>query len=133
MPLRTRNTWWGVTLDAPDARELARFYAGLLGWQVYSDPDGDTFNVAPSRDAGYNLGFKTEPQYARPQWPTEPGQPQMSMHLEIEVDDLEEAVTYAVTVGAEVAAHQPQPTVCVMLDPAGHPFCLYLGPDGRQP
>ena len=27
MPLRSRNLWWGVTLNAPDARELARFYA----------------------------------------------------------------------------------------------------------
>ena len=50
----------------------------------------------------------------------------MSMHLEIQVDDLDEAVAHAVSVGAEVAAHQPKVTVRVMLDPAGHPFCLYL-------
>ena len=31
----------------------------------------------------------------------------------------------AVGVGAEVAAFQPQSNVRVMLDPAGHPFCLY--------
>jgi len=36
-------------------------------------------------------------------------------------------VAHAVSVGAEVAAHQPQDTARVMLDPAGHPFCLYLG------
>ena len=35
MPLRTRTSWWGVTLDAPDALELARFYADLLGWELF--------------------------------------------------------------------------------------------------
>jgi hypothetical protein len=49
------------------------------------------------------------------------------MHLEIQVDDLDEAVTYALGVGAELADYQPQDSVRVMLDPAGHPFCLYLG------
>lgn len=49
----------------------------------------------------------------------------MSLHLDIEVDDLEQAVAYAVEVGAEQAEYQPQKNVRVMLDPAGHPFCLY--------
>ena len=126
MPLRTRTSWWGVTLDAPDAQELARFYADLLGWELFREPDGDGASVAPSVDAGYNLGFKTEPQYTRPAWPPQPGWPQMSMHLEIEVDDLDEAVDHALSVGAEMAHYQPQETVRVMFDPAGHPFCLYL-------
>jgi hypothetical protein len=126
MPLRTRSQWWGVVLDAPDARELAHFYARLLGWQIFLDPDGDGASVAPSESAGYNLGFQTVPDYARPVWPAEAGRPQMSMHLDIQVDDLAEAVAHAVSVGAELAGHQPQPTVRVLLDPAGHPFCLYL-------
>jgi predicted enzyme related to lactoylglutathione lyase len=125
MPLRSRSTWWGVTLDAPDGPALARFYAELLGWQYFSDDDGGA-SVAPSGDAGYNLGFQTEEHYVRPVWPATPGEPQMSMHLEIQVDDLPEAVAFAVGLGAEQAAHQPQDTVRVMLDPAGHPFCLYL-------
>jgi catechol 2,3-dioxygenase-like lactoylglutathione lyase family enzyme len=127
MPLRTLNQWWGVTLDAPDARALARFYANLLGWELFENDGEDGAAVAPSADAGYNLGFQTESQYVRPVWPAEPGRPQMSMHLEIQVDDLDEAVAFAVAAGAEVAAFQPQETVRVMLDPAGHPFCLYLG------
>jgi hypothetical protein len=28
--------------------------------------------------------------------------------------------------GAELACHQPQDDVRVLLDPVGHPFCLYL-------
>jgi hypothetical protein len=52
----------------------------------------------------------------------------MSMHLDVEVDDLDQAVRHAVEAGAELAGYQPQLTVRVMLDPAGHPFCLYLDP-----
>ncbi len=130
MTLRTGAQWWGVVLDAPNGPDLAHFYARLLGWQVFNE-DEDGAAVAPSEDAGYNLGCQTEEHYARPVWPTEDGKPQMSMHLDIEVDDLEEAVAYAIGVGAEVASYQPQETVRVMLDPAGHPFCLYLDPSGE--
>lgn len=128
MAVRTTKTWFGVALDAPDARELARFYAELLGWQTFGDGD-DWVTLAPSETAGYNLAFATENNYVRPVWPSQPGEQQMSMHLDIEVDDLEEAVAAAVAIGAEEAAYQPQQTVRVMLDPAGHPFCLYLGDD----
>ena len=118
-----KRRWWGVTLDAPDAAELARFYARLLNWQV--GPSG--LFVAPSPDAGYYLGFQTEPHYKRPVWPADQGdQQQMQMHLEIEVDSLDEAVSNAVAAGATPADFQPQPNVRVMLDPAGHPFCLYV-------
>ncbi|MEJ7629837.1 MAG: VOC family protein [Nocardioidaceae bacterium] len=116
--LRTQKQWWGVSLDAPDGRELAHFYARLLDWQVFGDDEGGA-TVAPSEDAGYNLGFQTEKEYARPVWPAVDGQPQMSMHLDIEVDDLDE-VANAVKVGAEIASYQSQEKVRVMLDPAGH-------------
>ena len=129
MALRTKTQWWGVVLDAPDGPALARFYARLLGWTIFNESPGWA-DLAPSEDAGYNLAFATEENYARPVWPTVAGQPQMSMHLDIEVDDLSEAVAYAIEVGAEVASYQPQETVRVMLDPAGHPFCLYLDTAG---
>ena len=51
----------------------------------------------------------------------------MMMHLEIKVDDLEASVAHAVAQGATLAGFQPQEDVRVCLDPAGHPFCLYLG------
>ncbi|MDQ3105128.1 MAG: VOC family protein [Actinomycetota bacterium] len=128
MVLRTKSQWWGVVLDAPDARELARFYQRLLGWRIFNE-SADWVDLAPSEDAGYNLAFATEPNYVRPVWPTVAGQPQMSLHLDIGVDDVEEAVAHAIEVGAELAPYQPQETVRVLLDPAGHPFCLYLDLD----
>jgi hypothetical protein len=128
MPLRTTKHWLGVALDAPDARALAHFYQRLLDWRIFDESDA-WCTLAPSEDAGYNLAFQTEPKYVRPVWPAEDGKPQMSVHLDLEVDDLEQAVAHAVAVGAELAAFQPQDDVRVMLDPAGHPFCLYLGSD----
>ena len=129
MALRTGTAWWGVVLDAPDGPALAHFYARLLGWQVFDESDGGAA-VAPSVDAGYNLAFQTEEHYVRPVWPGVAGQPLMMMHLDIEVDALDEAVAHALEVGAELASYQPQETVRVMLDPAGHPFCLYLDNTG---
>lgn len=125
MTLRTKTQWWGVALDAPDARELAHFYQRLLGWRIYNESD-EWVDLAPSEDAGYNLAFQTEPKYVRPVWPAADGEPQMSMHLDIEVDDLDEAVSHALEVGAQLASFQPQEPVRVMLDPVGHPFCLYV-------
>lgn len=128
MPLRTTKHWFGVVLDAPDASELAHFYRDLLGWQLFKDtPEWAT--LAPSETAGYNFAFQQEPNYVRPVWPSEPGKPLMMLHLDLEVDDLDVATAHALSVGAELAPHQPQEAVRVFLDPAGHPFCLYLDPE----
>src|SRR3954453_17432984 len=124
MPLRTKKTWFGVVLDAPDARELAHFYQRLLGWTIFNEKAG-WVDLAPSEDAGYNFSFATEKHYARPVWPTVDGEPQMSLHLDIEGGDLDEAVGYAAEGGAAQAESQPQETVPVIFAPAGPPFCPY--------
>ena len=103
---------------------LARFYAGLLGWQI-AKQDADGAAVAPPDGVAY-LGFQTAEGYVPPVWPPADGTQQMMMHLDFEVSDLAAAVTHALELGAREAEHQPQDNVRVMLDPAGHPFCLYL-------
>ena len=120
---RPRMSLTAVVLDAPDVPALAGFYERLLGWPVGSkEPDWMTLRP-PGGGAG--LSFQTESAYARPTWPAGPGDQQMSMHLDIEVDDLDAAIAYAVSIGATVADFQPQRDVRVCLDPAGHPFCLW--------
>ena len=52
----------------------------------------------------------------------------MMMHLDIGVADLDAGVEWALAAGAVLAEHQPQEGVRVILDPAGHPFCLFLDP-----
>jgi catechol 2,3-dioxygenase-like lactoylglutathione lyase family enzyme len=121
---RPPMTLSGVVLDAPDARELAAFYRRLLGWEVEQDEPGWVKLRAPG--GGPGLSFQTEKAYARPTWPAGPGDQQMMVHLDIAVDDLEEAGAHAVAAGATLASYQPQDDVRVHLDPAGHPFCLFL-------
>lgn len=121
---RPRMTLTATVLDAPDARELADFYRRLLGWTVVADePDWVKLNP-PGGGAG--LSFQTEKAYVRPTWPAGPGDQQMMLHLDIEVDDLDVASAHAVAQGATVAEYQPQDDVRVHLDPAGHPFCLWI-------
>jgi Glyoxalase-like domain len=117
-------TLTGTNLDAPDARMLAGFYRRLLDWTVEVDEPGWVVLRPPG--GGHTLNFQTEPRYVRPAWPAGPGEPQMMMHLEIRVGDLGAAVAQAVELGATVAEFQPQEDVRVCLDPAGHPFCLYI-------
>lgn len=113
-----------TTLDAPDARVLASFYEKLLGWERVTDK---LHYVGPRPPGGGALlGFQTEPNYVAPVWPSAPGSPLMMSHLEIGVADLDAAQAWAIAAGAMLADHQPQEHVRVMLDPAGHPFCLFV-------
>jgi len=119
-----RMTLSGIVLDSPDARVLADFYRRLLDWTVEQDEPGWVKLRSP--DGGPGLSFQTESNYARPTWPAGPGDQQMLVHLDIRVEDLEAAGAHAVAEGATLAEYQPQDDVRVYLDPAGHPFCLFL-------
>jgi catechol 2,3-dioxygenase-like lactoylglutathione lyase family enzyme len=119
-----RPTLTGTNIDAPDANALADFYRRLLGWTTGTEEPGWVILRPPG--GGQTLNFQTEVHYVRPAWPAGPGDQQMMMHLEIQVDDLEAAVAHAVAEGAMLADFQPQDGVRVCLDPAGHPFCLFV-------
>jgi len=123
-----RFTVNGVVLDSPDAGELASFYRRLLGWPTGADEDG--WMTLRSPDGGAGLSFQTEDAYVRPTWPAGPGDQQMMVHLDIRVDDLAAAGEHALAAGATLADFQPQQDVRVYLDPAGHPFCLWIEADG---
>jgi catechol-2,3-dioxygenase len=114
----------GMVLDSPDAGALAAFYCNLLGWQIEHDEPG--WVKLRSRGGGPSLSFQTEPRYVPPVWPVRPGNQQMQVHLDIAVDDLAAAGEHAIAAGAVLAEYQPQDKVRVYLDPAGHPFCLFL-------
>lgn len=61
--------------------------------------------------------------YVAPSWPEGPQHQQM--HLDVAVHDVESATDAALALGATPAANQPAPEQWrVLLDPAGHPFCL---------
>lgn len=121
---RTRTTWWGVVIESADAHALARFYSEILGWPIVGD-EPNWVTIAPEGTVSY-LAFNTSPDYVPPVWPAAEGRQQMMMHIDVAVDDLDAAVAHAIELGASLADFQPQDTVRAMLDPAGHPFCLYL-------
>jgi catechol 2,3-dioxygenase-like lactoylglutathione lyase family enzyme len=110
-------------ISSPNATALGKFYADLLGWTVVEDFGGWVRVRPPS--GGMGLSFHHEDRYVRPIWPSEPEKQLMMMHLDVGVDDLEAGVAWATELGATLAAAQPQPHVRVMLDPDGHPFCLF--------
>lgn len=112
-----------IVLDVADAHELADFYQRLLGGTF-----GPTSRTG-SRCVGATADrFAGEPTYVPPVWPSRIDRQQMMLHLDFEVDDLEEATAHAVGLGARVAEYQPQTDVRVLLDPAGHPFCVWVQP-----
>ncbi len=108
---------FAVTIDAPDASALARFYAALLGMEVtYEGPEGALIS-----GGGKSVMFQQVSEYAPPRWP-DPAYPQQA-HLDISVDDLDAGETRALELGAS-RLQGGGPTFRVFADPAGHPFCL---------
>ena len=124
--IRGFTGWLGTILGTPDPPGLGRFYQGLLGGELdEGDPGFVTLLVRPSDTT--NLAFQLEPDHVPPVWPTPgAGDQQMQVHLDVGVSSVAEAVADAEALGARLADYQPQDDVRVMLDPAGHPFCLYL-------
>lgn len=113
-----------VTVGTARPRVLAEFYARLLGTVPAALEDEWALVRAP---AGMAVNFELEREFRRPVWPSEPGRQVATQHLDIEVDDLDAAMAHAVACGAVPASVQPQEDVRVLLDPDGHPFCLFLG------
>jgi predicted enzyme related to lactoylglutathione lyase len=114
-----------TVLGAPDPRALANFYQQLLGWERGAD-EPEWVTLRPPI-LGTGLSFQLESDYVFPVWPPKPGEQQMMVHLDIAVDDLDAGVAHALKLGACLADEQRQAGVRVMLDPAGHPFCLFEG------
>jgi catechol 2,3-dioxygenase-like lactoylglutathione lyase family enzyme len=131
---RPRMRVRSAVLGAPDPRALAAFYERLLGWTIVASeparpgfpPEDGWAMLRSDCETGLTaLAMQWEPDYVPPTWPPVPGEQGMMIHLDIAVDDLDAAVAWAVRAGATLAEHQPQERVRVMLDPAGHPFCLF--------
>jgi catechol 2,3-dioxygenase-like lactoylglutathione lyase family enzyme len=108
---------FAVTIDAPDALALARFYADLLGMEVtYEGPEG-----ALIAGGGRSVLFQQVSEYNPPRWP-DPARPQQA-HLDITVPDLDAGEARALELGASRLDGGGE-TFRVFADPAGHPFCL---------
>ena len=112
-----------VNIDCNDAAAMADFYGQLLGWEVTFN-DGD-FILMRDPAGGTGLSFQELPGYRPPTWPEQPEGQDKMLHLEIKVDDLDAAVAHALACGGRLAEFQGREDLRVILDPAGHPFCLF--------
>lgn len=111
--------WRSVALDCADPEQLAGFWAELTGGAAVLRGEG--FVVVQVGQMA--LAAVQVPDYQPPSWPAGPRPKQM--HLDFSVEDLDEAEAAALALGARKADEQPAPDRWrVLLDPAGHPFCL---------
>jgi hypothetical protein len=111
----------GVTFDCPNANELADFYVSISGWEKEISSDEWAGIRTPE---GILLVFQTVENYSLPSWPWEYGKQQQMAHIDFKVENLRKAEELALKCGAKRADVQYYDTSTVMLDPAGHPFCL---------
>jgi len=115
----------GTTIDCEDENILADFYTQLLGWtKTFS---GNGYAVISSPDYPSLLVFQAVENYQRPVWPWENDKQAQMMHFDFYVENLAEAVEHAKLCGAIVCDVQySKGDSVVLLDPAGHPFCLSI-------
>jgi len=111
----------GIALDCPNANELADFYVKMSGWEKEISSDEWAALRTPE---GILLVFQTVENYVPPVWPWKNGEQQQMAHIDFKVDNLQDAVEFALRCGAIKSEVQYYDTSTVMFDPAGHPFCL---------
>lgn len=125
-------------LDAVDARGLAEFYRQLFELR-YREGDEHTDGEADSADwlvlvdgqGRRAIAFQQTEQLTPTTWPS-PAVP-MQAHLDFTVPDRESlaaAHARALDLGARLisdTSDDPNEPLYVYADPAGHPFCIFIG------
>ena len=112
---------FAVTLDCPDPHVLARFYREIIGGDLRSS--NDDFVVLSGPDGAVRLDFQRVQNSEPIPWPDPTAA--RRLHLDFVVDDLDEAEARLRSIGAHRTELQPGgDRFRVLIDPAGHPFCL---------
>jgi catechol 2,3-dioxygenase-like lactoylglutathione lyase family enzyme len=134
-----------TVLDTTDPRALAEFYRQLLGLPYRpgdeppadGEPDrrGQDWLVLQAAAPGQpQLAFQKTDELPRSTWP-DPKIPQQ-LHLDIAVEtraELDAAHDKALALGARVVfdrTDDPEEPLYVFADLAGHPFCIFVEPEG---
>jgi hypothetical protein len=131
-----------TVLDTTDARGLAEFYRLLLGWSYRPgdeapapgepDPNGADWLVLRNPGGGIGLAFQQVAELARVSWPE--GRVPQQLHLDLTVPDIdaldaqhERVLALGATLLDDHRARDPEEPLRVYADPAGHPFCVFVG------
>ena len=132
-----------VVLDTTDPRALAEFYRELLGLEYRpgdeppapgtDDPPGRDWLVLCEPGGPPRLAFQHVGELARPTWPHGHEVPQQ-LHLDLAVGsvaDLDAQHGRVLGLGAtlllERLGEDEEEPLRVYADPAGHPFCVFVG------
>lgn len=110
-----------IVLDCSkmDLPAMLEFYQELTGYEA--DPyDEDALPTL--RGDGIALSFYPVAHYFPPTFPSPAVGRQV--HLDFYVKDLPAAIRFVRCIGGKDSPKQFDPSYHVMLDPAGHPFCL---------
>lgn len=106
------------------AATLAEFYSKLLNWDIsHPAQNGTAAITSPEKSV---IAFQEVKGYAPPVWPWKDGKQGQMLHFDLVVDDLDEAVKYAIGCGARLSEEKFFDDSRTLFDPAGHPFCLDL-------
>jgi predicted enzyme related to lactoylglutathione lyase len=108
-----------VCFDANDPLGLARFWGGVLGWDIGDDPQGG-ISILPSDDTGFRIRFLlTDEQKV--------GLNEMHFHLtSTSLADQQHTVARSLALGARHfdAGQRPEEGHVVLADPEGNEFCV---------
>ena len=108
-----------LCFDANDPLGLARFWAGVLGWEIADDPQ-DGVALLPGDDTGFRIRFlPTQEQKA--------GQNQMHFDLtSTSFEDQQQTVARSLGLGARHIdiGQRPDEGHVVLADPEGNEFCV---------
>ena len=117
-----------IVIDSSNSDELSDFYQRLLGWEKECQYfEGEKWYIVKNESGEeMPLVFQEVETYERPVWPSVKGFQQQMQHLDfyVQAEDYDTKVSHAISCGAEVSEIQLTDSLTVMLDPAGHPFCI---------
>lgn len=108
-----------ICFDANDPARLARFWAGVLGWEIADDATED-FVLLPADEAGFRLRLA-------PTAEKKVGLNQIHFHLtSTSIEDQEQIVARSLELGAQHfnVGQGPEEPHVVLADPEGNEFCV---------
>jgi glyoxalase superfamily protein len=109
-----------ITLDCAEVTPVADFWKAALGYEQVAG-DGENYAMLKG-GGGPAVGLGKVEDYEPPAWPNPHGSKQF--HLDLAAEDIDAETDRLVGLGATLAEPQPGETWRVLLDPAGHPFCV---------
>ncbi|MEU4776406.1 VOC family protein [Micromonospora sp. NPDC023633] len=110
---------FALSFDASEPLSLARFWSGVLGWDLADEPH-DGVTLLPSDDTGFRLRFL--PTRSR-----KVGQNRMHFDLtSTSLEDQQQTVARALGLGARHidVGQRPEEDHVVLADPEGNEFCV---------